>query len=576
MSNNNDEYTWTDNPTVSGVSPCNTDVLNECLMHLKYNNEGSGTGLSIFDVVEKDHILSLEESKGFAPLGSFVYKEPASSSRYGYPDFYAKCLEEKTDGLEVELQLEENTITVYKNMNGHIFYDIADKDAVDLYYLHNGACWMYGIDTENERIFLPRNDWFTMSGKTDEVGKFVEAGLPNITGAFDRANRNGAGAATGAFSNGTGQGGYARDGARDSSLVNFDASASSPIYGKSDTVQPAAVKQLLYMVVGNTEKTVSADIDVITQVTTSENDTIPLFTAQYFNFTPNNPSWLKAGEQKNSGGIYTTAYNTLVACLTENTYNIKVVDVTNMTAGVDYSQYWKVDQTAMTFTTPLKVGNEGIFGNVPVIGNGKALGLTDGTTNYGLGANNTGQTYYTMQASTSDYGLAVGVDTIGGVSAGRYRYGITTDPENSGLVTDTSGAEVPEGWGLYFKIANAVENLALIDTGEILDTLADKVNMTNTQWATGACMPDYSAGVTISSFPFTAPVDCLLQYVQYTDRNESHWYVNNVEVALYTTGANGVTFTGNFLLKKGDVVTQSGGSSGPGTKYFALKGANND
>lgn len=574
MSNNNDEYTWTDNPTVSGVSPCNTDVLNECLMHLKYDNEGKGFGLNLFDVVEKDHILSLEESKGFAPLGSYVYKEPASSARYGYPDFYAKCLEEKADGLEVELQLEENTITVYKNTNGHIFYDIADKDAVDLYYLHNDVCWMYGIDTENERIFLPRKTLYDIEKNIPVVGNGKTLGMTNGTnnagigtggGQYDRATLvpgfYGANLSTSGQSSGvSGIWGVTTDPEKSGLIADFSTKTDDNFY--------------LYMVVGNTEVT-SSIIDV-TEVTTSENDTIPLFTAQYFNFTPNNPSWLKAGTQKNSGGIYTTAYNTLVACLTDNIYNIKVVDTTNMTAGVDYSEYWKVDQTAMTFTTPLRVGNEGIFGNVPVIGNGKALGLTDGTANYGLGANNTGQTYYTMQASTSDYGLAVGVGTIGGVSAGRYRYGITTDPENSGLVTDTSGVEVPEGWGLYFKIANAVENLALIDTGAILDTLADKVNMTNTQWATGACMPDYSAGVTISSFPFTAPVDCLLKYVQYTDRNECHWYVNNEIVALYTTGSNGVTFTGNFLLKKGDVVTQSGGTSSPGAEYYALKGANND
>ena len=30
----NKEYIWTDNPTVSGVSVCDTDVLNDCLMHL--------------------------------------------------------------------------------------------------------------------------------------------------------------------------------------------------------------------------------------------------------------------------------------------------------------------------------------------------------------------------------------------------------------------------------------------------------------------------------------------------------------------------------------------------------------
>ena len=32
-------YKWTDNPTVSGVAKCDTDVLNDCLMHLKYEND---------------------------------------------------------------------------------------------------------------------------------------------------------------------------------------------------------------------------------------------------------------------------------------------------------------------------------------------------------------------------------------------------------------------------------------------------------------------------------------------------------------------------------------------------------
>lgn len=36
-----DEYIWTDNPTVSGIATCDTDVLNDCLMHLKYNGSSS-------------------------------------------------------------------------------------------------------------------------------------------------------------------------------------------------------------------------------------------------------------------------------------------------------------------------------------------------------------------------------------------------------------------------------------------------------------------------------------------------------------------------------------------------------
>ena len=31
-------YNWTDDPMVSGVADCNTDVVNDCLMHLKYEN----------------------------------------------------------------------------------------------------------------------------------------------------------------------------------------------------------------------------------------------------------------------------------------------------------------------------------------------------------------------------------------------------------------------------------------------------------------------------------------------------------------------------------------------------------
>ncbi len=485
----NDEYTWTDNPTVSGVSVCNTDVLNDCLMHLKYDHKGNGSGLNLFDVIEKDHILSTEESKGFAPLGTYVYKEPASSSRYGYPDFYAKCMEEKADGLEVEIQLEENTITVYKNMNGHIFYNIADKDVVDLYYIHTGACWMYGIDEENERIFLPRNDWFTMSGKSDEVGEFVEAGLPNI-------KDNGYLSINGSSST-LGDNLYPYDGhvwsssnAKDVHFV-FDASKASPIYGKSDTVQPPAVKKILYMVVGNTE--VTSSITNVTEITTSENDTIPLFTAQYFDFTPNNPSWLKAGTQQNSGGIYTTAYNTLVNCLTDNIYNIKVVDTANMTSGVDYSEFWKVDQLNMTFTAP-----------------------------------------------------------------------------TSGIIAEESTTAQ-----LYFKVANAVQNLELLDVGEVLEALTlktDKVQAANSSMPSNKYV-DLTLGA--SGSEYTAPANGYFSWSGLLKGSVAYFVLYNKTTRLGTqsyssynadTGVIGSCFV---PVSKGDVVVNKNyASTSLTTNYF--------
>lgn len=78
------------------------------------------------------------------------------------------------------------------------------------------------------------------TGVTDnsKIGTFQEAGLPNITGGNFGVIR-GENFQDGAFV-GTYDSGYGRDGGgvRDKSIVTIDASRSSAIYGKSDTVTP--------------------------------------------------------------------------------------------------------------------------------------------------------------------------------------------------------------------------------------------------------------------------------------------------------------------------------------------------
>ena len=64
----------------------------------------AGSGFSLFDVVEKDHILSFEESMGFGLLGTYVYKEPVAGSRYGYPDFYNECVAQKSTEARAAMQ----------------------------------------------------------------------------------------------------------------------------------------------------------------------------------------------------------------------------------------------------------------------------------------------------------------------------------------------------------------------------------------------------------------------------------------------------------------------------------------
>lgn len=212
---------------------------------------------NLFDLKLSDHILDYTETKGWALQGTYVYKEALAGSRYGYPDFYNKVVEEFNDATAIEMV---NEVEIKVHSNGHKFYDIANKLAIDDFFNTIGSAWFYGIDTENERIFLPRNNYFEqVTGVVSEVGKSVEAGLPNIEGEAQSSRadthmwnvKNSSGALLSELT-----GSIATDTDTKASTgintLSFDASNSNPIYGNSDTVQPNAVKKLLYICVGNT------------------------------------------------------------------------------------------------------------------------------------------------------------------------------------------------------------------------------------------------------------------------------------------------------------------------------------
>lgn len=727
---------------------------------------GTGGGFSLFDVVEKDHILSFEESMGFGLLGTYVYKEPVAGSRYGYPDFYNECVAQKstegntllalknnvevvgspvvnngvlsgfstsnyvklpqifnpgsstweivipfsvdnfdteqsifmsciegsnpnrylllavepntgeircyynyeqtnwqttgsfgaentisagkkywvkveydgthlkgslsTDGDDYTLCLNEeiaapatastNNITTLglyaanektmplngsidlkecyikidnelwwsgattatKNPNGHIFYDIADKATVDEIFSQRGEAWFYGVDTENERIFLPRGTRSQYTVNTDETGDYVEAGLPNIEGTFwSLPSRNGNSGANGAFTV-TSNSSYCADGSIDSRRVSFDASLSNPIYGNSDTVQPYATKKLLYIVVGNV-KVQSAASDVV-DVTTTENDTVPLFTGQYFNFKPNNPSWLKAGEQQDSGGIYTSCYNKLVQALTDNIWEIKVIDSTTMEEGTDYSEYWIVYQDAMRFRTPLTACKEIMPGNEITSSLGFSSNPTNTVESYTVPYNG----YITIigyKTSTSNT-LTVKLNgTIvsqtralaSGLSSESYFFArkgdivtVSTDSTSTGWVIATQTITKATANGeLYFKAASAVENIEILNVGQVMEELSNKVDLSHTSWATSACMPDYSAGVAVST-SFTAVRSGFITYTlpTVTAGNAS---INGVFLLNKTIGSNYdyAQLTQCFYCSKGDVINLPVSGT-----FYPLKGAN--
>lgn len=719
----------------------------------------AGSGFSFFDVVEKDHILSFEESMGFGLLGTYVYKEPVAGSRYGYPDFYNECVAQKsTEGntllalknnvevvgspvvnngvlsgfstssyattltfptdedfdfqfklktgadisgeqeifacptasgpsqyyfclvnlesnnlnvifngglgvwqypfgtpaqpetdyivkvvysktnntLHVTMSLangtvllddtkqvdelydikeavigtgKDNAVTIFnpfkgsvdlkecyiesngqriwsgasvatKNPNGHIFYDIADKATVDEIFSQRGEAWFYGVDTENERIFLPRGTRSQYTVNTDETGDYVEAGLPNITGTMTADISEGV--ATGALKIDTIYSGAMWQGSVNLARMrnwSLDASLSNPIYGNSDTVQPYATKKLLYIVVGNV-KVQSAASDVV-DVTTTENDTVPLFTGQYFNFKPNNPSWLKAGEQQDSGGIYTSCYNKLVQALTDNIWEIKVIDSTAMEEGTDYSEYWIVYQDAMRFRTPLTACKEIMPGNEIT----SSLGFSSNPTNtvesytvpYNAYITIIGYKTSTSNTLTVKLNGAIVSQTRAlatGQSSESYFFArkgdvvtVSTDSASEGwvIVTQTITKATANG-ELYFKAANAVENLEILNVGQVMEELSNKVDLSHTSWAINACMPDYTAQTTFTlpdiGQTFTAPYDCLL-FVSIFNAGAGNFELryNNSNGGLIMFGAAGnnqVHVSQTAYLKKGWQIYRGG------------------
>ena len=451
----------------------------------------SGNGFNLFDIVMKDHILDFEESEGFGSLGTYVYKDAVAGSRYGYPDFYAKCLEEYQDVNNTTETISDITITI--NANGHKFYDIADKAAIDTIYNSTGEAWFYGIDTTNERIFLPRDNevmhgklvessiedtnwyriysdgWCEQGGKVDLTGtgtKTVNLLKPykdlnySVLQSFGTTQSSD-------FSSNTSLhpvtvstiGGYFA-----SSVANNHFWRTS---GYIDSSYESYKKP--YIVVGNTAQTKA--ITDVTDITTSENDTLPLFTGMYFDYNPNNVGWLLGGEQANSGSIYTTAYNELVNELTLPKYNLKVIEEEDMVSGTDYSEYWIINQTQQYFICPTKLSYDVLSGSeIPVYGNGMTLGLTDGTTNYGIADSQSGIVDW-----SNNYGTSVGTTGGQGTYASGKTLGITLDPTKSGIATDLNSAKSSTA-KLYFKVANAVENLELLDAGEVMEALSGKVS----------------------------------------------------------------------------------------------------
>ena len=148
-----------------------------------------------------------------------------------------------------------------------------EADWQDLSTAHNGNVPFYSDGDGSTTFRVPSlRCWVRgANGSVSTVGSYLAAGLPNITGSFNDSygNIGDFNAADGAFYlNPKTNKRFTRtaDTNNSSNTVNFDASRSSSIYGKSSTVQPESIVGMwVVKAYGTVSNVGSTDVSAIAQ-----------------------------------------------------------------------------------------------------------------------------------------------------------------------------------------------------------------------------------------------------------------------------------------------------------------------
>lgn len=184
-----------------------------------------------------------------APTGAFPLwtGETLTNAKTLYPQFWKKLNQLADDGAVPVVASEAEY-----------------EEKVEKY----GQCASFYINTLDGHIRLPKITRFISSiEQLTEIGE-VEAGLPNLEGTITNLEYTTGGNATGIFKRkNKGDNGAGGSGGRHQNVdISVDASAYNKIYGRSDTVQPPAVRLYLYLqVVNSTAELSEFNINIIAE-----------------------------------------------------------------------------------------------------------------------------------------------------------------------------------------------------------------------------------------------------------------------------------------------------------------------
>jgi hypothetical protein len=254
-----------------------------------------------------------------------------------------------------------------------------------------------------------------------------------------------------------------------------------------------------------------------------------------------NASWLRSNGQYNSGTTYADVYNLLLQ-IYNGTVTKAGVSVKLSTETYEDTDF-VLNTSDTTFRLPLKVA---LASGKAVAGNGKTLGLTDGTNNYGLQRDYYSSTGSYNQAHTGSYGKDIGASRESYTNSVTTTLGITLDSTKSGIETSADGLY------LYFYVGAVVQDANLINAGQVLNDVANLKNATNfsqlgKETIVGWGMPDYTAGVSKTwNTDITTTQDVRVCYGGASQNSPSD------SIRLYING----NLVGNYIIANAGVFMQ--------------------
>lgn len=267
-------------------------------------------------------------------------------------------------------------------------------------------------------------------------------------------------------------------------------------------------------------------------------------------------------------GIY-SAFVDYIAGIYDPTANYFCTEVEWQTAVTTYGVCGKFVYDSVNNTVRLPKYGTQIFtkgctfntaNTVPVVGNGKGLGLTDGT-NTGTLINN---------SSDNNFGKATNVNVGTSISniytKSDKAIGVTTDPTKSGLVANTTSVasltDYPLDCYYYIVVSTSTKTNIEVDIDEIVTDLNGKAdtdfsNVNNTAKITMSEMgmpsgvsKDLTLGTNGSNY--TAPADGWVSLTKHTSTAGQYISISCNEISVNSIGySSGQGLSANLAVKSG-------------------------